>query len=158
MTQTLLLYRVRAVPLLRPHDYKRWTQLYEIGRKQEKSMTTTHKVVQKVCTMCEETKPIAQFKRLLTLRQSAFYLGATRDHKIWILHRVQLSAFLPSLHCDSEEDHHQRIDTMAPMTDSVASICQTHSVRVLWKNWQKWSFWCNCMKNKNIFVIDYSQK
>lgn len=37
-------------------------------------MTNTHKVVQKVCTMCEETKPIAQFKRLLTLRQSAFYL------------------------------------------------------------------------------------
>lgn len=37
-------------------------------------MTTTQKIVQKVCTMCEETKPIAQFKRLLTLRQSAFYL------------------------------------------------------------------------------------
>ena len=42
-------------------------------------MTTTQKIVQKVCTMCEETKPIAQFKRLLTLRQSAFYLKrATR--------------------------------------------------------------------------------
>lgn len=32
------------------------------------------KITNKVCTMCEETKPIAQFKRLLTLRQSAFYL------------------------------------------------------------------------------------
>lgn len=37
-------------------------------------MEKNQKVVQKVCTRCEETKPIAQFKRLLTLRQSAFYL------------------------------------------------------------------------------------
>jgi hypothetical protein len=37
-------------------------------------MTNKQKIVQKVCTMCEENKPIAQFKRLLTLRQSAFYL------------------------------------------------------------------------------------
>ena len=37
-------------------------------------MPTSQKVVQKVCTRCEETKPVAQFKRLLTLRQSAFYL------------------------------------------------------------------------------------
>jgi hypothetical protein len=37
-------------------------------------MEKNQKVVQKACTMCEETQPIAQFKRLLTLRQSAFYL------------------------------------------------------------------------------------
>jgi len=43
------------------------------------------KVVQKVCTRCEETKPIAQFKRLLTLRQSAFYLKRPTSRRLTVI-------------------------------------------------------------------------
>ena len=48
-------------------------------------MPTSQKVVQKVCTRCEETKPIAQFKRLLTLRQSAFYLKRPTSRRLTVI-------------------------------------------------------------------------
>ena len=48
-------------------------------------MEKNQKVVQKVCTRCEETKPIAQFKRLLTLRQSAFYLKRPTSRRLTVI-------------------------------------------------------------------------
>jgi len=48
-------------------------------------MPTSQKIVQKVCTRCEETKPIAQFKRLLTLRQSAFYLRRPTSRRLTVI-------------------------------------------------------------------------
>lgn len=109
-------------------------------------MTNKQKIVQKVCTMCEENKPIAQFKRLLTLRQSAFYLKrptrtrltviSTRCKDCW--HRTKRKTPLTLKEIQRKKLSGDLHTVMADlMTKELRQAIPERRARVMKEYWQK---------------------